>query len=264
MDVAGVAIATVAAQCISAVLIVRCLMNESGGIRLEFSKLKFNVSKCIQIMRVGLPAGFQGMLFSLSNVVIQSSINSFGEIVVAGSSASSNVEGFIYASMNSVYQATLSFCGQNAGVGDFKRVRRTAWIGQGYVAVLGLVLGGLTVFFGRPLLGIYSDNALVVEAGMERLTIIAGMYAICGMMDVMCGALRGIGYAIMPMIVSLLGACGLRLIWIATVFQIPQFHNIATVYFSYPISWSITLLAHAVCFIWAIKRAEQKYNQNSF
>ncbi len=245
----GVALATVISQVISAFFIVRCLMKEEGGIRLELNKLKINKGKLWQIVQIGLPAGFQGMLFSLSNVVIQSSVNTFGSTVIAGNSASANIEGFVYAGMNAFYQSAISFMGQNVGAGKYERVNKILLSAQICVIVVGLLLGNGCVLLGEVLLGFYTNSLEVVEAGMVRLSLIGTTYAICGMMDVMVGALRGLGYSIAPMFVSLLGACAFRLLWIATIFQIEQFHTIKTVYFSYPVSWSITFLAHLVTFL---------------
>jgi len=256
LDVAGVAIATVISQCISAILILRCLRRETGGIRLELRKLRIHRGKLSGILRVGLPAGVQGVIFALSNVVIQSSVNSLGGIVMAGSAASSNIEGFIYMSMNAFYQAVLSFVSQNTGAGRYERINRILFTGLGCVAVVGLVAGNLAVVFGRQLLAVYSDSGPVIEAGMVRLGVIAGTYAICGMMDVMVGALRGIGYSVMPMLVSLAGACVLRMIWIATVFQV--YHTAVSIYWSYPVSWIITLAAHIVCYVWAKRRLDRR------
>lgn len=257
MDVAGVAAATVVSQIISAVLVIRCLMNESGGIKFCFSKFRATPSKLVQISTIGLPAGFQGIIFSLSNVVIQSSINSFGNIVVSGSSAAANIEGFVYVAMNALYQATLSFCGQNSVTKNYARIKRIAITGVCCVFVVGLVLGVLVTIFGEQLLGIYTDSPEVIKEGICRLSIIASTYAICGMMDVMCGAMRGIGYAVMPMIVSLAGVCGFRLMWLVTVFNLPQFHTPSMIYVSYPISWLGTLLIHIGCFIWAMKKLKR-------
>lgn len=248
MDVAGVAIATVVSQTISAFLIVRCMIREKGGIQIILKKLKIHGDKLIGILKIGLPAGVQGIIFSLSNVVIQSSINSFGAIVVAGNSAASNLEGFVYFAMNAFYQATISFTSQNYGAGNWKRINRIAITGQFLVIIVGVVLGNAVLLFGHQLLGIYSSNADVIEAGMQRLRIISRTYAFCGMMDVMVGSLRGIGYSVLPMIVSLVGACGLRLLWLATIFRIPEFHTISMVYVSYPITWIITLSVHVMCF----------------
>ncbi len=257
MDVAGVALATVISQCISALLVVRCMMKEQGGIRLVPKKLRIHKDKFRQIVRVGLPAGFQGMVFSLSNVVIQSSVNIFGEIVVAGNSAAMNLEGFVYVAMNAFHQAAISFTSQNMGAGKRERIGRILLIAEGCVIVTGASLGWLMYGFGRPLLHIYTDSPAVVEAGMVRMTIILLPYALCGMMDVAVGVLRGIGFSLAPMVISLLGACGLRLVWIATVFQVPQLHHISTVYISYPITWAVTLLAQLLLYFYAQKRLKE-------
>ncbi len=250
MDVAGVALATAISQTISAALVVRCLIREEGAIHLDLKALAIDKDKFLRIVQIGLPAGFQGMVFSLSNVVIQSAVNGFGNIVVAGNSAGLNIEGFVYIAMNAFYQATISFTSQNYGARNMQRIRKIALAGELYVLVTGAVLGNLMVMFGEELLGIYSTSAEVIEAGMLRLEIIGVTYALCGMMDVLVGALRGIGKSIMPMIVSLVGACGLRLLWIATVFQIPEYHTTRTIYISYPITWTITFSVHAICLIY--------------
>lgn len=261
MDVAGVALATVVSESISAFLIVRCMMKESeqSGIRLELKSLRIDREKFFRILRIGLPAGFQGIIFSISNVVIQSSVNSFGKIVVAGSSASSNIEGFVYMSMNAFYQATLSFTSQNVGAGKNERINKILFSGQICVIATGLLMGNAAVCFGRTLLGIYSSSAEVIDAGMQRLMIIGLSYALCGIMDVLVGSLRGIGYSVMPMIVSLIGVCGLRLIWLSTLFQIERFHIPEMIYISYPVSWVITISAHIICYVIVKRKLNQKF-----
>lgn len=249
MDVAGVATATVISQTVSAALVVFCMVRDRGVIRFDPRRMRLKKDKVLAIMRIGLPAGFQGSIFSLSNVVIQSSINTFGEVVVAGNSAAANIEGFVYMGMNAFHHATLSFTGQNMGAGKYDRIKRTLLTGLACVSVTGLVLGGLVVLFGRPLLGIYTDNPVSVEAGMTRIFIICGPYLLCGVMDVMVGAIRGMGYAILPMTVSLIGACGLRLVWLATIYRIPRFHTTGTIYMSYPVTWTITFLVDVLCFV---------------
>lgn len=253
MDVAGVALATVISQCISAVLIVICLIREKGDIHLNLKRLHINRHIFGMIIKIGLPAGIQGIIFSLSNVVIQSSINSFGNIVVAANSAASNIEGFVYMAMNAVYQTTLSFTSQNMGAGRTDRINKILIRGQMCVIAVGVLMGWLAVLFSDTLLGIYSENEAVVTEGAQRLLIVCGSYALCGMMDVMVGVLRGIGYSVMPMLVSLIGACGLRLVWLATVFNIDKYHVPSTVYMSYPITWLITVSAHLICYI-VVKR----------
>lgn len=260
MDVAGVAAATAISQCVSAVLVLGCLMKSDGGIKVEIKKLRIYKDKFIKILQIGLPAGFQGTLFSLSNVFIQSSVNSFGEVVVAGNSAASNIEGFVYVGMNAFHQAAISFTSQNVGAGKYERVNKILLTALGCVFAVGTFLGTGAYLLGETLLGIYSSSPDVIKAGMVRLGIICTVYALCGMMDVMVGSLRGLGYSVMPMIVSLIGACGLRIVFLATVFQMEQFHYIETVYYTYPISWSLTFVVHVICFIVVRRKLGKKWN----
>ena len=257
LDVAGVAIATVISQCISAGLVLRCMVKDTGPLHLDLKKMRLHARTVQQILRIGLPAGFQGILFSLSNVVIQSSVNTFGETVMAGNSAAANIEQFVYVSMNAMYQATISFVSQNYGAGNYHRIRKIVVRAQVCVLVVGVLLGNLATLGGRVLLSIYTSSPAVIDAGITRMQIVCATYAICGMMDVMVGGLRGIGYSVMPMLVSLVGACGLRLLWIATIFQLPQFHTIQMLYWSYPVSWTITVAVHVLCFLWALKRVKR-------
>lgn len=263
MDVSGVALATIISESLSAFLVIRCLMRETGAIKLELKKLRVHKAELISIIRIGLPAGFQGIVFALSNVVIQSSVNLFGNIVVAGNSAAANIEGFVYMAMNSFYQATLSFMSQNFGAGEYKRLNKILACGELCVIMVGLVLGNAAVIFGNQLLRIYTDSPEVIAAGMVRLHYISKVYFLCGIMDVLVGALRGIGYSVLPMVVSLLGACGLRLLWIATVFQIPQFHKVEVVYLSYAITWIITAGVHFLCYVIVRKKVTRKYEQGT-
>lgn len=259
MDVAGVALATIISQSISAGLVIRCLMKEEGAIRLQRQYLGVDGKILLRILQIGLPAGLQGSLFSLSNVVIQSSINSFGATVVAGSAAASNIEGFVYVAMNAFSQAIVAFVSQNLGAGKYSRINKIVIVTQLCVLAVGLVMGNAVYFLGRPLLGLYTDSAVVVEAGLIRLSIICTTYALCGMMDVMVGALRGLGYSVMPMIVSLLGACAFRIAWISLLFQSERFHTIETVYYAYPISWSLTLATHIICFLVIRSRLKKQW-----
>ena len=249
MDVAGVATATVISQCISAFLIVRCMINMKDSIHLELSALSINPDKFKRILQIGLPASVQGILFSFSNVIIQSSVNSFGAVTVAGNSAAANIEGFVYVSMNSFHQATISFVSQNVGAAKYERVNKIVYTAELCVLAVGVILGNLAVLFGRPLLSMYTSSAEVMDAGMRRVRVICSTYAFCGMMDVMVGALRGLGYSVMPMIVSLIGACGLRLIWIFTFFRMEPFHTVTSLYMTYPVSWFITFMTHVICFV---------------
>ena len=247
MDVAGVAAATAISQCISAFLIVRCLMKETGACHLELKKLVIKRDKLLVIARIGLPAGMQGAVFSLSNVVIQSSINSFGSVAMAGNTAGSNIEGFIYTAMNSFYQTSISFTSQNYGAKKYDRINRILFGCLFYVTVVGLVAGNAAYFLGGKLLRIYSPDQEVIQYGLRRMSIICTTYFLCGIMDTMVGSIRGLGYAVMPMIVSLLGACGFRMVWIFTVFAAHR--SLEVLYISYPISWTLTAAAHIICFI---------------
>lgn len=250
--VAGVALATVISQVVSAILVTKCLITTDGMYRLDLRKLRISKKILIQIARVGLPAGFQGAVFSLSNVLIQSSVNSFGSIAMAGNTAGSNIENFVYMAMNAMYQTALSFTSQNMGAQKTDRVKKVLFICLGVVFVIGLVLGNGAVFFGHQLLGIYSSDPEVISYGLGRMRILATWYFICGMMDVMVGSLRGMGYSMMPMIVSLLGACGLRVLWIFTIFQWQN--TLFSLYLSYPFTWTVTFLAHLACWIVVTKK----------
>jgi len=246
MGVAGVALATVLSQCVSAALIIRCLLHTDGMCKLELRKLKIHKEKLIELARIGLPAGMQGAIFSLSNVLIQSSVNSFGSVAMAGNTAASNIEGFIYTCMNSLHQTALSFTGQNMGARTYSRIGRILSLCQGLVVAVGLGLGIIALTFSRTLLGIYSSDPEVIQFGIFRMQVICSTYFLCGMMDVMVGSIRGMGSSIMPMIVSLTGACAFRVVWIFTVFK--AFHTPFSLYVSYPISWILTTSVHLICY----------------
>jgi len=256
MGVAGVAMATIIAQMVSAVLIVRCLMQSDGCFKLYPNKLKVSMDKFARIARIGLPAGVQGALFSISNVLIQSSVNSFGSVAMAGNTAASNLEGFIYTAMNAVHQTAVSFTGQNLGGKRLDRISRILAECLVIVTLIGFVMGNAFVLFGETLLGLYSADAEVIAYGMTRLFYICTLYFLCGVMDVIVGSIRGLGYAIMPMIVSLLGACAFRVIWIYTVFSWDK--TLETLYISYPISWTLTAVTHLICFFIVKKKLMQK------
>lgn len=252
MGVRGVAWATNISQAVSAILIIRCLIKNEGPCRLSLSKLCLDKKETSRIAKVGLPAGFQGAIFSISNVLIQSSVNSFGAIAVAGNTATCNLEGFVYNSMNSFHQTAISFTGQNMGAKNMKRVQRVLVICLLCVTATGLGMGLIGFAFGSELLGIYSTDPAVIAFGLRRMAIIFPTYFLCGVMDVMVGSLRGMGFSIMPMTVSLLGACVFRIIWIMTVFAIN--HTPEFLYVSYPISWFITAAVHLICIFTIARR----------
>ena len=254
LDVAGVAIATVVSQCLSAFLVVRCLMHEEGDIRLELHELRITLPRLRQILEIGVPSGIQGVAFSLSNVIIQASINGFGETVISGNTDASNIEGFIYVACNAFCQANMAFTSQNYGAGKLERLKPIALCSAACSASVGIVGGMLGYLFGPQLLHIYSNSDVVVAAGMVRITIMFLPYVLCSLMDVIVGSIRGLGYSVTPMIVTLLGACAFRVVWIATVFRVPQFHTPQVIYWSYPISWGLTFLAHLICWVIMLSR----------
>lgn len=256
LSVAGVALATVTSETISAVLLIRCMCKMEGSCHLDLRKLGFNREKLGLLLRHGLPAGLQGSVFSFSNVLIQSSINSFGSVAMAGSSAAANIEGFVYTAMNSFQQTALCFTSQNLGGGKYDRVNKVFRNSLLMVAMVGIVMGGGCYLFGEQLLSIYSSDAEVIAYGMIRLRWICLLYFPCGIMDVLVGMLRGLGYAIVPMCVSIVGACGFRILWIATVFA--AYHSLDVLYSSYIISWILTGGTHLICYIFVWKKLRKR------
>ena len=247
MSVAGVGLATIISQAVSAVLVLNCLRHAPGSIRLDVRKLRIHADKLVRLLKIGLPAGMQASVFSIANVVIQSSVNSFGADAMAGSGAASNIEAFVYASMSALYQAALTFTSQNVGAKKHRRIGRIMLVAQGCSLVVGVVLGGLALGFAPFLLGIYSSEAHVIEMGVRRMAIICPTYFLCGYMDVMVGGLRGMGKSVVPMFVSILGACGLRVLWATFVF--PHLGTLDALYWAYPLSWTITGTAHLVYYL---------------
>lgn len=256
MGVAGVATATVVAQAVSTTLIIMCMIRSHSVIHLQRDMLRIHGDKLKEIVRVGLPAGLQGTIFSISNVLIQSSINSFGSIAIAGNSASSNLEGFMYTSMNSVYQAALSFAGQNMGARKYSRLKKVLCNCLAIVTGIGIGMGAIMYLFRYQMLGIYSSDMDVINFGIERLELFCLTYFTCGAMDVMVGQMRGMGYSIVPMIVSLVGVCGIRIVWIFTVFKASN--SLLTLYMSYPVSWVVTLAVHFSTFLYVYHKVKQR------
>lgn len=249
MDVAGVALATALSQVMSAALVVWALMRREDACKLRLREMHIYGRQLMKIVRIGFPAGIQGSLFSISNVIIQSSVNSFGSIVMSGNAAAQNIEGFVYISMNSVSQSALNYAGQNHGAGRFDRIRKIMLACLALAFGAGVSLGGLSVLLARPLLSIYiTDSDEAIKYGVIRLMFICLPYFLCGIMDVATGMLRGIGSSIAPMFITVAGVCGFRILWIYTVFQIPKYHTLEILYSSYMISWSATFLIETVVF----------------
>ncbi len=256
----GVALATIISQYIAAFLVLRCLIKTDAVYKLTLSKLRLSKDKVMQIVRIGLPAGISGVVFSVSNVIIQSSVNSFGSITMAGNAAAQNIESFIYTAMNSLYQASINFTSQNYGAGKPDRIVRVLILCLVAVVAVGLTLGIIAMVFGAQLLSFYTSEADVIEYGLLRLNFICLMYILCGMMDVSGGSVRGLGYSITPTIVSLLGACALRIVWVYTIFRVE--HSLLSLYVSYPISWALTFSLHIACFVVFHRRYKLKIRNN--
>ena len=257
MSVAGVALATILSQAVSAALVVRSLMLMEGPTHLSLRSLHLNPAMLREIIRIGLPAGIQSSVFSLSNVVIQSSVNSFGSIVIAGNAAGANVGNFVYQAMNTFQQAITCFAGQNAGARKPARIITSLKVSLFWAFSFGVVLGLLSCVFGRQLLSLYSTDPAVIAAGMERMLIVCGPYFLCGIMDVMTGVLRGVGYSLLPMIVSLLGACAFRILWVMTVFAAAP--SMTCLMLSYPVSWLLTFSVLVVIFLVLWRRLRRQY-----
>ena len=257
MGVAGVAYATIISQILSAVMVIVYMMKSKDCVRFVPKNMRIYGDKLKKMLYIGLPAGFQGTVFSLSNVVIQSAVNSFGSLVMAGNGAASSLEGFTYTAMNSVYQASLTFVGQNVGAKKYDRINKVQGVCLVLVTIIGLVFGVTTYCLGEPLLSIYLPNdPEAIPYGIIRMSYIALPYFLCGMMEVMVGGQRGMGMSFIPMINALLGSCVLRIVWISTVFAADP--TLFTLYISYPISWIVTTLAHTVFYFIKLHSLKKK------
>jgi len=258
MGAVGVGIATTVAQYISATMIFVYMCRADIECKIDVRNMKICPKTLLMIIKIGLPAGIQSMLFSISNVLMQSTINTYGATVVNGNAAAANVEGFVYICMNAMYHSTLTFVGQNVGAGKYDRIKKIVIQNACMVTVAGIVLGGACCLFGDRLLMIYAPNSAAVRAaGMTRMYMICGAYFLCGLMEVGCGAVRGMGKAIMPMMVSLIGSCALRMVWIFAV--CPFFPgDIKMLYLCYAITWSITASAHFVCCLMTYRQFVRK------
>lgn len=256
LGVAGVAIATVIAQLISCVLVLACLCRSQSSYRLYFNKLGIRGDYMVQIFKVGVPAGIQSVVINFSNALLQSSVNSFGSTAMAGYTAANNLLGFLYVSINSVTQACMSFTSQNLGVGKFKRMDRVLIDCIILSVAVSIVMGSSFYIFGRQLIGIYTSDAEVVKCGMEILAYTTLTYFLCGIMDLIPGALRGMGYSAVPMVLSVIGTVGTRVFWIFGIF--PYYRSLGILFVSYPASWGLTIVLQAACFYFVRKRVHGK------
>ena len=260
MGVAGVAIGTIVSQMISSILVLRCLCRSEGSYKLSFSKLRIRGIYMKQIFQVGIPAGIQSTVINFSNVLLQSSVNSFGSVAMAGYTAANNIFGFLYMSVNAVTQSCMSFTSQNYGVKKLKRMDRVLLDCMILSVGVTLTLGCGAYFFGPELLKIYTSDADVIRCGVEVLAFTTVPYFCCGIMDLLPGALRGMGYSGVPMILSIIGTVGTRIVWIFGLF--PAHRSLSFLFISYPVSWILTILMQAVCFCFVRKHVHQSVNRD--
>ena len=260
MGVAGVAIGTIVSQLISSILVLRCLYTSNPSYRLYFSKLGIKTQYLKQIFQVGIPAGIQSTVINLSNALLQSSVNSFGSVAMAGYTAANNIFGFLYMSVNAVTQSCMSFTSQNYGVKKLKRMDRVLLDCMILSVGVTLTLGCGAYFFGPELLKIYTSDADVIRCGVEVLAFTTVPYFCCGIMDLLPGALRGMGYSGVPMILSIIGTVGTRIVWIFGLF--PAHRSLSFLFISYPVSWILTILMQAVCFCFVRKHVHQSVNRD--
>ena len=255
LDVEGVAIATVISQLISCVLVLRCLYRSQTSYQLRFSKLKINTAYLKQIFQVGIPAGIQSTVINFSNALLQSSVNSFGSIAMAGYTAANNIFGFLYMSVNSVTQACMSFTSQNYGVRKYKRMDKVLIDCIIISVVTALTLGCSAYFFGPEILKIYTKDSEVIQCGREIMAYTTVPYFLCGIMDLFPGALRGMGHSAVPMILSVIGTVGTRIVWIFGIF--PNHRSLSVLFISYPASWILTIVMQVICFYFVRRKVHK-------
>ena len=252
LGVAGVAIATVISQCISCILVLRCLYLSDGSYQLRFNKLGMKTRYVKQIFQIGIPAGIQSTIINFSNVLLQSSVNSFGSVAMAGYTAANNILGFLYVSVNAVTQSCMSFTSQNYGVRKFKRMDKVLLECLGLTVIVALVLGGGSYLFGAELMHIYTKSTNVIECGIDIMLYTTVTYFLCGIMDLLPGALRGMGHSTVPMILSVIGTVGTRIVWIYVIF--PCHRSLDFLFISYPVSWLLTIVMQVICFYFVRKK----------
>lgn len=263
MDVDGVALATIISQFVSCILIMNCLIKTKQMYRFNFKELRISKDELLEMIRIGLPAGIQGSIFSISNVIIQSTVNKFGAVAINGNAAAQSIEGFVYVGLNAVSNAALSFMGQNMGVKKYENIKKIAFYCLLNVVLISVVLGVIFFSCGKLLARFYTQVPTEIDVAYIRLHYLCLPYFLCGIMDVMVGLLRGMGHSIKPMVVSIVGVCGFRILWIYTVFaQIADFSNINSLhylYVSYPISWIITFSVHFGIFLFIYNKIKKQH-----
>lgn len=263
-NVDGVAMATTISEALSAFAILWVMARRTDSVRLYFKKLRFRAEPLGKMLRIGIPAGIQSCMFSLSNVLLQSAVNSFGAVAVSGNAAVANLEGFMYVIENSFHQTAVNYVGQNCGAMQYGRVKKVTWLCLGYATIAGLLFGSLMCVYAPQLLSLYiTDSQEAIQIGVARMFVDILPYFIFGLQDVLTGALRGIGASFTSMILTVLGICGVRVLWIYTVFQIPRFHNQTMLYVSYPLSWFVTLIVQLAAFLIVFGRLQKKAKLSS-
>ena len=256
MSVRGVAWATVISQYLAIVLIMTCLSRSDGPIRFRLHLMRIDIHKLKDIVKIGLPAGLQGLLFSISNVLIQSAVNSFGSVMVAASAAARNVEGFVSTAMNAYYNAAITFTGQSMGAEKYYEIDAIAEVCVVLIFATWIILGGTTLFFGRSLLGFYTSNPEVIELGMLHMKVMMAAYFTCGTMNVFPGLTRAMGYSILPMLCTLIGACLMRIVWLATVFT--WYPTMIVLFMCYPVTWALAGIGQVGSFLYARRQVRRR------
>lgn len=259
LSVAGVAIATAVSQIISAILVIRCLIKTDECYKLYLNKIKIHIKELGELLYLGIPAGIQSSIFSMSNVIIQSSINSVGKIAMAGNAAASNIEGVVYVAVNSYYHATVTYISQNYGAGNFKRISKGLRASCVLVTITGIILGGLMCLVSKQVVGIYSEVPEVIAVGAQRLTFICACYFLCGLMDTMVAGIRGMGSSIIPMVISITGICGIRLLMVFMCAPYKEIDDLVALYLSYPVSWAFTTTLHLISFLILKRKKEREF-----
>lgn len=257
MDVDGVAYGTLISEAVSALLVLRALIKRTDCVHFDFKKMRLDGKIIGKIFGIGIPAGIQSCMFSISNVIIQSSVNSFGSTAVSGNAAASSIGNFV-ASVTSSYQHTASnFIGQNIGAKKFDRARKITYACLICMSISGFAAGGVAAIFSRQLLSIYiTDSPESIKYGMMKLLIVTMPYFLCGLMEVITGVLRGMGISTVPMIISVMCVCVFRVVWVCTIFTVPQYHTLKMLYISYPVSWIIAFVAEYIAYVIAMRKKE--------
>ncbi len=254
MNVAGIGLATAISHYVSCGLLLACLMREPDEFRFAPNHMRLDLRVVSQLFRIGIPSSFQSSVFSLSNFIIAASVNGFGATVMNGNAAAGRIEGYVYVCMNCFAVAATSFVGFNTGAGNWKRVSRSAFSAAGLAFSMGLVLGVLGNVFGVELLRLFTDDPESIAQGLYRVRLVCGFYCLCGIMDCLAYSIRGMGYAMLPAVVSMIGGCGIRVLWVMTIFSLPAFHSVFWLYMTYPVSWTVTSATLLVCFLHVFRK----------